>query len=376
MSDPARAVFLSYAREDAEAARRIADALRAFGLEVWFDQNELRGGDQWDVKIRGQIKACALFIPIISQCTEERTEGYFRREWKLAVDRTHDMAGSRAFLVPVVIDATPEGGAAVPEEFMKAQWTRLPGGAPSPEFVTQIKRLLEAPRKPTLKEHARPPTLTPFLEQAWQAKEAAAQAAVQKQRNRSRWTVGAVIAVVAAIATAVWVGRKPAASPEASAPSQPTPTVAPVVVLPPASILPSPSNPAAPDSKSIAVLPFANLSADKDNEFFADGVHEDVITSLAKIRDLKVISRTSVLAYRDTASRNLKKIAAELGVANMLEGSVRRVGNKIRVTAQLIDARTDEHLWAETYDGDADDIFALQAKLAQQIATALKANLT
>ncbi|MDQ5980718.1 MAG: hypothetical protein QG602_3695, partial [Verrucomicrobiota bacterium] len=121
---------------------------------------------------------------------------------------------------------------------------------------------------------------------------------------------------------------------------------------------------------------FANMSADKDNEFFADGMHEDVITNLAKIRDLKVISRTSVLAYRDTASRNLKKIAAELGVASILEGSVRRAGTKVRVTAQLIDARTDEHLWAETYDGDADDIFALQAKLAQQIASALKANLT
>jgi TolB-like protein len=128
--------------------------------------------------------------------------------------------------------------------------------------------------------------------------------------------------------------------------------------------------------KSIAVLPFANLSAEKENEFFADGVHDDVITSLAKIRDLKIISRTSVLAYRDTASRNLKKIAADLGVATVLEGSVRRVGDKVHMNAQLIDARTDEHLWAETYDGDASDIFALQAKLAQQIAAALKATLT
>src|SRR5258708_39953716 len=106
----------------------------------------------------------------------------------------------------------------------------------------------------------------------------------------------------------------------------------------------------APNNKSIAVLPFANMSAERENEVFADGVHEDVITNLAKIRDLKVISRTSVLAYRDPASRNLKKIAADLGVATVLEGSVRRAGTKVRVTAQLIDARTDEHLWAETYD--------------------------
>jgi TolB-like protein len=124
------------------------------------------------------------------------------------------------------------------------------------------------------------------------------------------------------------------------------------------------------------VLPFANMSAEKENEFLADGIHEDVITSLAKIRDLKVISRTSVLAYRDTAARNLRKIAADLGVAVVLEGSVRRSGNRVRVTAQLIDARTDEHLWAENYDGDTSDVFALQAKLAQQIAAALKATLT
>ena len=144
---------------------------------------------------------------------------------------------------------------------------------------------------------------------------------------------------------------------------------------PPIPHTPAASSPA-PDSKSIAVLPFANLSTEKENEFFADGLHDDVITRLAKIRDLTVISRTSVLAYRDTASRNLKKIAAELGVATVLEGSVRRVGSKVHINAQLINARTDTHLWADTFDGDAGDIFALQADLAQKIAAALKATLT
>jgi TolB-like protein len=371
MSDSNKAVFLSYAREDAAAAKRIADALRAFGVEVWFDQNELRGGDSWDAKIRGQIKACALFIPLVSQKTEERSEGYFRREWKLAVDRTHDMAGGRAFIVPVVIDDTAESGAAVPEEFMKVQWTRLARGEPSPEFVTQVKRLLDAPRKPAMKpDLPKPPTLPPYLKQAASPRGDAG-AASSRKGGVPGWTWGALTAVVVGIGVAVTVSRKP----------EPSPVLPPVI--PPAA--PSSSAKAtedwsgkasAPDQKSIAVLPFANMSSEKDNEFFADGVHEDVITNLAKIRDLKVISRTSVLAYRDTAARNLKKIAAELGVASILEGSVRRAGNKVRVTAQLIDARTDEHLWAETYDGDTDDIFALQAKLAQQIATALKANLT
>ena len=111
-SSPRGAVFLSYAREDSPAAQRIAEALRAFGVEVWFDQSELRGGDSWDQKIRTQIKTCALFLPLISQRTEERAEGYFRREWKLAVDRTQDMVGSKAFIVPVVIDETQESAAA------------------------------------------------------------------------------------------------------------------------------------------------------------------------------------------------------------------------------------------------------------------------
>src|SRR3954462_10666988 len=132
MSDATKAVFLSYAREDAEAARRIADALRAFGVEVWFDQHELRGGDSWDAKIRKQIRECALFIPIISANTQARHEGYFRREWKVAVDRTADMAASRAFIMPVQIDEFPAASAEVPEEFLRYKWTMLPKGMASP----------------------------------------------------------------------------------------------------------------------------------------------------------------------------------------------------------------------------------------------------
>ena len=365
MSDrthPAGGVFLSYAREDTEAARRIAEAMRAFGVDAWFDQSELRGGDSWDVKIKKQIRECALFMPVISATTQARSEGYFRREWNLAVERTRDMAPGRAFVVPVVIDDTLEAEASVPEEFMRYQWTRLAGGVPTPEFVTQIKRLLEAPRKPSLKPGLpRPPTLPPELKQAASLKAPE----VAKKSGVPGW-VWLVLAVVVAAIVVVITRRSP----------EPSPTMAAGPAAPAAvPVSPAPA-PARADAKSIAVLPFANLSTDKENEFFAEGVHDDVITNLAKIRDLKVISRTSVLAYRDTASRNLKKIAAELGVATILEGSIRRVGDKVHMNAQLIDARTDEHLWADTFDGDTGDIFALQAKLAQQIAAALKATLT
>ena len=128
--------------------------------------------------------------------------------------------------------------------------------------------------------------------------------------------------------------------------------------------------------KSIAVLPFENLSEDKANAYFADGVQDEILTDLAKVADLKVISRTSVIGYRDTAGRNLRKIGQELGVAHLLEGSVQRSGNRVRVNAQLIDARNDAHLWAQTYDRDLADVFVIQSEIAKTIADQLQAKLS
>ena len=154
MSDSSKAVFLSYASQDAEAARRICEALRAGGIEVWFDQSELVGGDAWDQKIRGQIGTCALFVPVISANTQARGEGYFRLEWKLAVDRSHLMAHDQPFLLPIVIDATKDSEARVPPEFRAVQWTRLPGGETNPAFGARVKKLIDvegretSPRRP------------------------------------------------------------------------------------------------------------------------------------------------------------------------------------------------------------------------------------
>ena len=122
------AVFLSYASDDVEAAERIATALRAAGIEVWFDKSELRGGEAWDRQIRKQIHDCALFIAVISAHSDARKEGYFRREWKLAVERTADMAEDVPFLVPVVIDHTKDASARVPDRFREVQWSHAPNG--------------------------------------------------------------------------------------------------------------------------------------------------------------------------------------------------------------------------------------------------------
>jgi TolB-like protein/Flp pilus assembly protein TadD len=127
--------------------------------------------------------------------------------------------------------------------------------------------------------------------------------------------------------------------------------------------------------KSVAVLPFENLSDDRENAYFADGVHDDILSSLSRIADLKVISRTSVQQFR-AGARSLREIGAALGVAHILEGTVRRMGNRIRLNAQLINARTDAHIWAETFDRELTDLFAIQSELAQKIAGALQAHLS
>jgi TolB-like protein/Flp pilus assembly protein TadD len=137
----------------------------------------------------------------------------------------------------------------------------------------------------------------------------------------------------------------------------------------------APSN-APPPEKSIAVLPFSNLSKEQENAFFADGVQDEIVTDLAKVADLKVISRTSVMPYKSGMARNLRQIGQQLGVAHLVEGSVQRAGNRVRVNAQLVDARTDRHLWAQTYDRPLADVFAIQSEIAKTIADQLQAKLS
>ncbi len=168
----------------------------------------------------------------------------------------------------------------------------------------------------------------------------------------------AIAAVVFAPAATKFFSQKRALAPTPASSASPTATA-----------------PAIPD-KSIAVLPFENRSEDKQNAFFTDGVQDEILTDLAKIADLKVISRTSVMLYKSGNPRNLREIGQQLGVAHLLEGSVQRVANRVRVNAQLMDARTDAHLWAQTYDRDLVDVFAIQSEIAKAIADQLQAKLS
>jgi TolB-like protein/Tfp pilus assembly protein PilF/class 3 adenylate cyclase len=182
-----------------------------------------------------------------------------------------------------------------------------------------------------------------------------------------RWALGAFLLLSLGAATWWLTTRKASRVPEPKL-AQTTPDIAPAASSPPAA-------PAIPE-KSIAVLPFENLSSEQENAYFADGVQDEVLTYLAKVADLKVISRTSVMNYGRAAGRNLRQIGKELGVAHLLEGGVQRSGKRVRVNAKLIDARTGAHLWARTYDRDLTDVFAIQSEIAATIAEQLQAKLS
>lgn len=339
------AVFLSYAREDAAAARRIADALRAFGVEVWFDQHELRGGDQWDARIRQQVRECRLFIPIISATTESRAEGYFRREWKLAAERTHDMGKRAAFLVPVVIDATAENGADVPDEFLRVQWTRLPNGVPSPSFVEQVKRLL-VPRPEATSEafssasNDEPRRPVPIATARPAAPRRVALAAL-------------VLAALVGTGVVVWKLR-PRSSTDIHAPR------------------PAITNAAEPLDKAVAVLPFANLSGDPAQEYFSDGITEEILDALARERDLRVPGRASAFAFKSRSATNAD-IARALNVGQLVEGSVRRAGNQVRISVSLWRASDGRAEPLEPVEGEmtGTKIFALQEAVARAVVQRL-----
>jgi TolB-like protein/Tfp pilus assembly protein PilF len=328
VAEALHAVFLSYASQDAGAAKKVAEALRAGGIEVFLDQSELRGGDAWDKKIRHEIHDCVLFIPIVSQHTQERLEGYFRHEWKLATERAHHMAAQKAFLIPVVVDGTGDQEAIVPDEFREVQWTHLPAGETPPEFVTRVKKLLSGESAP-LPTMARGP-------------------AAVTSRTSPRLVLALLGVVLAAVAGYLVVEK-------------------PWVVKPTAATL-------APPPHSIAVLPFVNMSGDKEQEYFSEGLTEELLNSLSRINELQVAARTSSFSFQGEHP-DIAAVAHKLNVGAVLEGSVRRAGNTVRITTQLVNAVTGFHLWSQTYDRDLGDVLKLQTEIATAVADALKVTL-
>jgi hypothetical protein len=281
------AVFLSYASQDSEAARRICDSLRSSGIEVWFDiEGGLEHGDEWDAKIRRHIKECVLFIPIISANTQARHEGYFRIEWDLAAERARGIAQGVAFILPVVVDSTSEPEALVPDRFRKVQWTKMPGGVVPPEVLARFLKLWAQKTGSAPIEVPKP-----------QGSRASAPRHYETPEAKSSPKTYAIVGVAAALVLAAggwWLFRGRGAAP-APPPLQ-------VVIAAVPTPMPAPTHaPAAQpeiEQKSVAVLALSNLSPDKGDAYFSDGVSEDLINVLANLPGLKVAARTSTFYFK------------------------------------------------------------------------------
>lgn len=317
-----KAIFLSYAKQDAEAAERICTALRAVGIEVWFDQSELRGGDAWDAAIRRQIKTCALIIPIISSNTQGRAEGYFRLEWKLAIDRSHLMAQDRPFLIPVVIDDTQEGDERVPDKFRDVQWTRLPNGHATPAFVARMAKLLEQDVivADTAAPHAaRPDAPVPDATHA----SAASVPPPVKRRSSTPWLAAA--AVLLLVGVGAWATRH--------------------VWMHPASIVAYSHE----DRRmTFAVLPFQSAADDPHGVQVAKATGDAIRTMLESRKELiSVVSRASAeqASARETS---MKKLAKELDVHFLVRGTVARSADSYNVTVVSVDGDSERVLTTQS----------------------------
>jgi tetratricopeptide (TPR) repeat protein len=329
VTEPSDAVFLSYASEDADAAQRICAALRADGIEVWFDRSELRGGDVWDASIRRQIKSCALFIPIISESSHARSEGYFRLEWKLAIDRSHLMSTDRAFLLPVVIDHTRNDDDRIPERFREVQWISLPQGDTPRSFVDHVRRLLAQPARTRAGSEPRSSTAA---QPAAAARSADIPASAtpelrgpgdqRRKKQRAATLVILGLICVAVLGTAGWVATRFASHRAAVVPYS------------------------LEDRRmTFAVLPFAAPSDDPHAQQVAKATAEAVTVKLEGMPLwAHVASRRSV---QDAANRLTRAAALsrDLNVHFLIRGTVSSAASGSTVNLAVLDGAT-EHVLA------------------------------
>lgn len=295
---------------------------------MWFDRNDLEGGDAWDAKIKRQIRHCALFIPLISANTQARQEGYFRREWNLGAERTHDMAAGTPFLLPVVIDDTLESEALVPEEFLRFQWSRLPDGVATPAFVGRAIQLLAAHDSagvPRRRAFSRPP---------------------QAVAPRRWWPLGLALVCVLLAGWVVWregwlhFDRLPAA-------------------------------------KQLVILPFKNIGESPASESFNDGLSESLTAQLTQLQQFQ--ETLLVVPMSEVRKEGVESASAARGVFGAtlaLSGSVQREAGVVRVTVSLIDTATLRILQSATLDRSTAEVYQLQDSVAARTAGWLGLKLT
>jgi TolB-like protein len=320
LSDPNKEIFISYAKQDAAAAANICVALRNAGIEVWFDQSELRGGDAWDAAIRRQIKTCALVIPIISTNTQGRAEGYFRLEWKLAIDRSHLMAQDRPFLIPVVIDDTSEGDERVPDRFREVKWTRLPNGLPTAAFVDRMTRLLQ---QETAASSSAVPSAASSTTLSADASRTPPVGTPPRKLARTTWAAAAAVLLLAGVS--LWATRH--------------------VWLRPAAIVAYSHE----DRRmTFAVLPFQSPAGDGQGVQVATATAAQIRTMLENRKELISVVPPASAEQASARESSMRKLAQELDVHFLVRGTVARSADGYNVTVVSIDGDSERVLASQT----------------------------
>jgi TolB-like protein/cytochrome c-type biogenesis protein CcmH/NrfG len=332
----AASVFISYASQDKAVADAVCLALEQAGVACWIAPRNVIPGESYAGAIVHAIDGTKLNVLILSE--HGAASQHVLREVERASSRRHPVVAFRIDAAPMPVDM---------EYFLNtSQWldaSSMGVERALPRLVDAVQRAIASPGHAAVAQllSSSPSQQTP----------------ASKPAGRGLRLLALALGLLVTLGLAyfavdkLWIAKRSAAE-------QP-PTATPNIT----------------SDKSIAVLPFTDMSENKDAGFFADGVHEDLLTNLALVPELQVVSRTSVMQYRGT-TKTMRQIGQELGVAYILEGSVRRAGNKIRVTGQLINTRTDQHVWAKNYDRDLTDLFNIQTTLSQEIATALSAALS
>ena len=328
-------VFISHSSEDKTIADTICQRFEADGIKCWIAPRDIKPGSDWTKAITEGIDACQIFVLVFSKHANESDHVY--REVAKAFS-------SRLAVVPFRIEAVSPN--------------------PSLGYYLNTVQWLDA-TDPPLERHV-----------AALAEQVKSRLDGSGESDRFRLSPGAVAKNPASVRPSGILRRRTVSLVIAAFCLIAVATVGLVVMLNRKNTNPDLVNTGVIPAKSIAVLPFETLSEEKNDSYFADGVQDDILNCLARIAQLKVISRTSVMQYRGSAKRDLRQIANALGVLNVLEGTVRRAANRVRVSVELVEARNDSTIWADSYDRDLTDIFAIQSEIAQTIAGKLTATLS
>jgi TolB-like protein/Tfp pilus assembly protein PilF len=318
-------VFISHASKDKPIADAICEQLESEGIKCWIAPRDIEAGSDWTEGIIRGIDSCRVFVLVFSESAN--ASEHVRREVAKAVSlglavipfRTEEVnpSSSISYFLGTV-------------HWLDAITPPLPKHLKA--LTERVRQMLASSQRSAPKESQEKTRTQTFS---------------SRLAKRTRWLLAVLLLLGAATAIVFWLIYQR-----------------------------SRSSVTEPSLKSIAVLPFENISANKDDTYFADGVQDEILNSLAKIAQLKVISRTSVMQYRADAKRDLRQIASALGVASVLEGTVRREGSHVRVSTELVDARNDHTVWADSFDRDLADIFAIQSEVAQTIAHKLTTTLS